>query len=153
MLTWNTDNKTEPETLKFYVIDNTFTELLLGKDFAFDKGLIKYYPKAWPVVRSRQMTPQERDALKESNATQVQQNIAGRRQWLVDANGRYYYQDESGRIIYQNQGSEPLGSGNGGQGGQGQNQGGVSWGGSGGQVDKGTVREGHQHETEFSSWL
>jgi hypothetical protein len=119
MLTWNTNNKTEPETVKFYVIDNTFTELLLGKDFAFDKGLIKYYPKAWPVVRNRQMTPQERDALKESNAAQAQQNIAGRRQWLVDANGRYYYQDESGRIIYQNQGSEPSGSGNGSQGGQG----------------------------------
>jgi hypothetical protein len=127
MLTWITNNKTELETVKFYVIDNTFPELLLGKDFAFDKGLIKYYPKAWPVVRNdKQMTPQERDALKESNATQAHRNIAGRRQWFVDAYGRYYYQDEHGNIIYQDQGSGPSGSNNGGQGRQGQNQGGGS---------------------------
>jgi hypothetical protein len=133
-LTWTTNNRTEPEIpVTFYVIDDTFTELVLGKDFAFDKGLIKYYPSAWLGVRNdRPMTNREREELRLRNLAQAQQNVAGRRQWLVDATGRYYYRDAWGRIIYQIQGSGPSGSGSGDPGGQGRNQGGGPSGGSGG---------------------
>jgi hypothetical protein len=120
-LTWTTNFRTEPERpVKFYVVNGEFTELILGKDFLFDKGLITYNPKAWLGAQNRTMTEQEREALRRSNAGHAQQNIAGRNiPWQQEPSGRWFYFNSAGVKVYQDQGESSSGSG--GPGGQGHN--------------------------------
>jgi hypothetical protein len=126
-LTWTTDNRTEPrQPVKFYVLDDTFKELVLGHAFSFKEGLLIYDRTAWTLMRNKTMSPEQRDGLRHANKGQAGQNLAGRGvHWECEAaTGRYFFIDAAGRTVYQNEGGPTGGSGS--SGAQGQNSGGSS---------------------------
>jgi hypothetical protein len=78
-LTWTTNAQKELERpVKFYVLEDTFTELILGKDFSFKKRLLTYHLAAWAVTRDKKVTAEERENRKRENERQAQQNLARR---------------------------------------------------------------------------
>jgi hypothetical protein len=127
-LTWTTDNRAElRQPVKFYVLDDTFKELVLGHAFSLKEGSLIYDWTAWTLMGNKAMSPEQRKVLRHANKDQAGQNLAGRGvYWECEAaTGRYFFIDAAGRKVYQNQGGGPAG-GSGGSGAQVQNPGGSS---------------------------